>query len=234
VVRLATFNLKHGAPAHGTRGDPLRTAAACASLEADVLALQEVDSGVPRSGRADLPLVIAEACGMEVVFAQTMPLRGGRYGNALLVRGDLGDVEVLPLRGGRRFWVKEEPRNAIVATAEVNGLALSVAATHLAVQRSASRRQLTQVAETLLRRPRPRALLGDLNRTPSEVRSTPGVDGLVFAEGPPSFPALKPVLRIDHVGVEGIAIRAVEVRRLSVSDHLALIVEVEPLGRGEP
>jgi endonuclease/exonuclease/phosphatase family metal-dependent hydrolase len=228
VVRLATFNLKHGAPAHGTRGDPLKTAEACASLAADVLALQEVDVGVPRSAGADLPAAIAEACGMEVVFAETMPLRGGRYGNALLVRGEIDDVDILHLRGGRRFFVQREPRNAILATAHVDGAELRVAATHLAVQRSASRRQLAKVCGVLLANPRPVALLGDLNRTPAEVASTVGTDGLVFADGPASFPALKPVLRIDHIGVAGLEIRAVEVRRLAVSDHLALIVEVEP------
>ena len=119
-VRLATFNIRHGAPSRGYKGEPERVAAACASLAADVLALQEVDRGLARSGRADLAQVAADAAGMEVVFAQTMPLRGGQYGNALLVRGEIEDVEIVRLPGGYRFWVRREPRNAIVATARLS------------------------------------------------------------------------------------------------------------------
>ena len=60
-MRLATFNVLHGrAPADG-RVDLDRFAAAVVTLDADVLALQEVDRGQPRSGSADLTAVAAEA-----------------------------------------------------------------------------------------------------------------------------------------------------------------------------
>lgn len=226
-VRLATFNLKHGAPTKGYRGIPARVAAACATLRADVLALQEVDQGVPRSQHADLATLAAEAAGMNVVFAQTMPFRGGRYGNALLVRGDIEDVDILRLPPGYRFWVRREPRNAIMATARIGDRRLSVAATHLSTQRWASRTQLTQVIGAITRRPAPHVLMGDLNRTNAEVLTHPAVDSLVFADGPPTFPALKPVIRIDHIAVSGLEIRAVEAVRFPISDHLALVAEVD-------
>ncbi|MGH9245820.1 MAG: endonuclease/exonuclease/phosphatase family protein [Acidimicrobiales bacterium] len=226
-MRVATFNLKHGAPPHGYRGDPVRTAEACAALGADVLALQEVDRGVPRSAGADLASLVAQATGMEVVFAQTMPFRGGQYGNALLVRGEIDDVEIVPLQPGWRFWVRTEPRNAIVADVVVDGRRLAVAATHLSTQRSASRGQLAEVVDAIGHRPGPHVVLGDLNRTPSELDGHEATGRMVFADGPPTFPTLKPVLRIDHVAVNGLEIRAVETRRMAVSDHLALLAEVD-------
>jgi endonuclease/exonuclease/phosphatase family metal-dependent hydrolase len=229
-LRLATFNIRHGAPNKGYRGDPERLAAACASLAADVLALQEVDRGLNRSGRADLARVVAEAAGMRHLFAPTMDLRGGEYGNALLVRGDIDDVEIVRLPGGYRFWVRREPRNAIVATVRperAGGRALSVAATHLSTQRWASRGQLSEVVRVLTARAHPQVLLGDLNRTCAEIKDHPAVKRIGFVDGgEPTFPAVKPVLRIDHVAVNGLEVEAVAAVRLPVSDHLALVADV--------
>ncbi len=62
-MRIATFNILNGrAPADDTV-DPERFAAAVASLDADVLGLQEVDLAQPRSGHVDLTALAAEAMG---------------------------------------------------------------------------------------------------------------------------------------------------------------------------
>jgi endonuclease/exonuclease/phosphatase family metal-dependent hydrolase len=63
VVRIATLNLLHGlSPADG-RVDAARLRGAIASLDADVLCLQEVDRDQPRSGHLDLTAIAAEALG---------------------------------------------------------------------------------------------------------------------------------------------------------------------------
>ena len=54
TLRVATFNLKHGATAAGYIGNPALVAAACAELDADILALQEVDRHIWRSRFSDL------------------------------------------------------------------------------------------------------------------------------------------------------------------------------------
>ncbi|WP_165350410.1 endonuclease/exonuclease/phosphatase family protein [Xylanimonas protaetiae] len=61
-LRLATFNVQHGRMPDG-RVDPAFLAAAVASLDADVVALQEVDRGQVRSGGAHLARLVAEAMG---------------------------------------------------------------------------------------------------------------------------------------------------------------------------
>src|SRR5690242_5898910 len=102
-LRVVTFNIRHGAPKDSYRGLPDELVAACVSLDADVLALQEVDVGVPRSGRANLAKVAADACGMAYYFAKARKhAYQGQYGNALLVRGSIGDVEVVKLSGDHR------------------------------------------------------------------------------------------------------------------------------------
>lgn len=62
-MRLASFNVLNGRSlADGLVSTP-RLAAACASLDADVLALQEVDRHQARSGGADQTAAVAEAMG---------------------------------------------------------------------------------------------------------------------------------------------------------------------------
>lgn len=62
-MRLATYNILNGRSPHDGVVDPARFAAAVAALDADVLGLQEVDRDQPRTQRADLTAVAAEAMG---------------------------------------------------------------------------------------------------------------------------------------------------------------------------
>lgn len=238
-MRLATFNIKHGATAKGYRGDPEAVAEACADLRADVLALQEVDKGVPRSGSADLAAMAADAADMSVVFAPTMRLQGGQYGNALLVRGEIDAVEVVRLKGGRWlqgrrgggriFPLGREPRNAIVATALVGGRRLSVAVTHLATQPDVNRRQLPQAVAPLQDRPQPWVLMGDLNMTTDAVRSEPLLRSMDLLPAPVTFPSWRPRKTVDHIATKGLVVgdgRMRVVRSPRVSDHLALVADV--------
>jgi endonuclease/exonuclease/phosphatase family metal-dependent hydrolase len=74
--------------------------AALASFDADIVALQEVDSRTRRSGRVDQPQAIATALGMDVAFAEHRSFDGGRIGVALRSRHPLTHVERIALPGG--------------------------------------------------------------------------------------------------------------------------------------
>ncbi|ONH33828.1 endonuclease/exonuclease/phosphatase family protein [Pseudofrankia asymbiotica] len=63
-MRLGTFNVMHGRSPTDGGVDLARFRAAVASLDCDVLALQELDVGQPRSGGADLCAVAADALGV--------------------------------------------------------------------------------------------------------------------------------------------------------------------------
>ena len=221
VLRVATYNVQHGRRPDGAVDVP-GLAAACASLGADVLALQEVDVRSPRSGDVDEAAAVAEATGMAEVFGESLRWAdGGLYGNALFVRGELRDVEV------RHHEVRPgaEPRTAILATADVDGFGpVSVAATHLGLQGEA-RDQLPSLVAALCRRPGPHVLLGDMNLVLDEVR--PLVEPrLVPVASAPTFPAHRPRRQLDHVAVSTLAVESVDVVELPVSDHRALVVEL--------
>ena len=63
TLRIATFNILNGRTPQESSVDEARYADAIASLDADVLALQEVDRDQPRSGGADLTAIAADAMG---------------------------------------------------------------------------------------------------------------------------------------------------------------------------
>jgi endonuclease/exonuclease/phosphatase family metal-dependent hydrolase len=235
-LRVATFNIRHAAPKDSYGGLPDKLAESCAALNADVLALQEVDVGIPRSQHADLAKVAADACGMAYYFAKARKHNyRGKYGNALLVRGVIADVEVVRLRGDRRHKLKigpvvlkpfREPRNAIIADVIVGRRKLSVATGHFAVEPAARHAQLSRAAERLMTRPSPRIMLGDFNVGWRQAAAWLHPYGLELAEA--LLPTADPALRtgIDHVAVTGLAVQRVETRWLPISDHPAKIVEL--------
>ena len=61
MVRLATFNLLHGRSPQDGLVDGDRLTAAVTALNADILALQEVDRDQSRSGHLDLTAIAARA-----------------------------------------------------------------------------------------------------------------------------------------------------------------------------
>jgi endonuclease/exonuclease/phosphatase family metal-dependent hydrolase len=217
-LRLVSFNIKRGRrPADDVIDLPL-LAACCAELEADVLALQEVVVGT----ELDSVAAVAEACGLTGVFGPAITLRSGdgAYGNALLVRGRIEDVEHVP------FPQDTEPRAGLVATAAVGDTRWSIATAHLGL-RGQALDELPELVARLVARPGPHALLGDLNLELAQVTSLVATAGLELAGGPPTFSTRRPRRRIDHVALGGSRVERVEVRVMPVSDHRALIVDVE-------
>lgn len=63
VIRVGTFNLASGRDSSGQSVDAAGLRAALASVDADVLAVQEVDVGQPRSHLVDQPAEVAAALG---------------------------------------------------------------------------------------------------------------------------------------------------------------------------
>jgi endonuclease/exonuclease/phosphatase family metal-dependent hydrolase len=223
TLRIVTFNIQHGRADDGVV-DPARLARAVAALEPDVLALQEVDVRLRRSGRVDEAQLAADAAGLSGMFGRARRVGWrGQYGNALLARDGLAQVEVLrmprPAAGERR--------SAVLARARVGSLEVSVAATHLAVEANEARRQLDLLLDALGRRPLPRLLLGDLNLTSDLVAPAVEAAGMTLVRGPATFPADAPRIRIDHVAVAGLDVVSVAVPESDVSDHRPLVVEVE-------
>jgi endonuclease/exonuclease/phosphatase family metal-dependent hydrolase len=226
LVRVVSFNILHGQRGDGSgQVDHDLLGRSASSLAPDLLALQEVDVGVPRSGRVDQAALVAEATGLHHAFGKAARVGGiGKYGNALLARKPLHDVEARSLPKAHR---NHEPRAMVLA--EVDGV--TVAATHLSIHRPEVHDQLDAVVAALVERAagRPCLLVGDLNLLPEEVAPVVEAAGLQLAPtDQPTFPNPQPRIRIDHVAAGGgITFRSVDVVPTPSSDHRALVVEVD-------
>ena len=223
-MRIVTFNAHHGLTSEGVV-DTAALARYCAGLDADLLALQEIDVRARRSGGADQVAAVADATGMRPYFgpARRMGIRG-RYGNALFVRGLIGNAETRHLpRTGRH-----EARSVIVAEVTVGDRPLTVAATHLSVHPGEAVPQLEAVLAALRTCPVPRIALGDLNLRPEQVQPALAYRAFALAHtAAPTFPSSGPNLRIDHFLSEGLDVVSVDVLDAApVSDHRALTVTV--------
>ncbi|HAW94738.1 MAG TPA: metallophosphoesterase, partial [Phycisphaerales bacterium] len=83
VIRAATYNIKHGRGMDGAI-DLERTADVLRALNADIIALQEVDDRARRSGGVDQASWLAERLDMHSAYGSFMAFQGGRYGLAIL------------------------------------------------------------------------------------------------------------------------------------------------------
>jgi len=89
---LASFNILHGRALDGSPASVDDLVAACTSLHADVLCLQEVDRGQARSGGVDQTSAVAEAMG--AVAWRFQPALIGAPGGDWRVADDDDDREV--------------------------------------------------------------------------------------------------------------------------------------------
>jgi endonuclease/exonuclease/phosphatase family metal-dependent hydrolase len=87
ALRVATWNIRAALSASLEE-----IAAELEAMEADVVALQEVDVRVRRTGLRDQPVVLAAALGFHHAFAASIKWDGGDYGLAVLSRWPLVDV----------------------------------------------------------------------------------------------------------------------------------------------
>jgi endonuclease/exonuclease/phosphatase family metal-dependent hydrolase len=250
-LRVATWNVRtcRTRDADPDRVDLERTAAMLRSIDADLVALQEIDRQQERSGGVDQARALGELLGMDWWFCPALlgpatdpagwrgadPARdpgGPAYGVALLSRLPVDSVArvALPDPQGRG-----EPRAALIARARVDGRPLSLAATHLHFVQRDGVRQLRWLQRRLEREAAPRLLLGDLNLWLAVVRLvsrhgwTPLARGHTFPNLPPDRVASS--VQIDHVLASGAGRRlralASRVAAGPISDHRALVVDLE-------
>lgn len=230
-MRIATFNCRHGA--HDGTGyrsqvaDSAGLRAAAVELDADVLALQEIDRGVARSWWRDQPGLVASAMGTH--GSRFAPARRvlltGHDGVALVVRGTVVSSRTLRLPG------RGAPRVAIVSRVDVGGLEVTVVATHLQNRirggPSEAPAQLDALFDQLDRWPEPWLLAGDLNLRPDVVVPALAAAGLTPLRAGHTYPAGAPRIEIDWLAVRGLeSIGGARTVQLPVGDHRALVAEV--------
>ncbi|MFL6027828.1 MAG: endonuclease/exonuclease/phosphatase family protein [Friedmanniella sp.] len=253
-MRLATFNILHGRSLEDGVVDLDRLAEAVRRLDPDILALQEVDRDQPRSHLADLTAVAAEAMGaVNQRFAAALSGTPGTtwsaaseddvpgtaaYGIALLSRYPVRSWQVahlprIPFRfplylrqPGKVIVVHEEPRAVLTGHFDTPTGPLVVVNTHLSYVPGWAQLQLRQIRRSLSGVDDPLVLMGDLNMT---GRLPARVTGYRPLADHPTFPLEQPTRQLDHILARGVVgrVRRSESPRLPLSDHRALVVELD-------
>ncbi|ANI39048.1 endonuclease/exonuclease/phosphatase family protein [Mycolicibacterium vaccae] len=252
-MKLVTFNILHGrTPGDGVDLD--RFTECVAGLDADILALQEVDSIQARSGHADLTALAAEAMGAQshrfvAAIAGTpgatwMAATGeeqpgtAAYGVALLSRYPALSWQVVRLpRIPFRFpmylnaprqvqIIHEEPRAAVIGQFDTPLGNLTVVNTHLSFVPGWNRVQLRRLTRDVRGLPWPRIVTGDLNMSERAASRWTGLRQLASA---PTFPADRPIRQLDHVLTDdpGLTAAACETPQVPLSDHRPLVVRLQ-------
>ena len=253
-MRLASFNILHGRTFDGSPTSTERLVEACACLEADVLALQEVDRGQPRSGGVDQTEAVSRGTGaMAWRFEPALigepggrwraaeqgdgDAAAGGYGVGLVSRWPVRAWHVLRLTAARvrspvfvparRSFIllADEPRVVLAAELDGRRRPLVVATTHLSFVPGWNAAQLRRATRWLAALGGPCVLLGDMNLPGSLPRWASGWQPLGRVR---TFPADRPSMQVDHALGHGPlpAVTAVGAPRLALSDHRALVVDL--------
>ena len=200
----------------------------------DLVGLQEVDRGVKRTEGKDEIAELAAMTRMEYAFAPNLDYQGGKYGVAILSRFPIKNTE------HRMFDNKREAerRGMLRVEVEVGGKKLNFVTTHLDYQFEDGRLfETEQMLKFLEDVKGPLIVVADLNDVPAgsayQLMRTKFDDAWVASRAAGdgfSYPADKPVKRIDHIFYRsGASTRAKKswVIQTLASDHIPVMAEIE-------
>ena len=224
-IVVATYNV-HRCIGRDGRFDPERTLAVLRELDADAVALQELQW--QPTDAIHLLQEFALKLGYAALAGPTLLRTDGHYGNAVLTRLPVLGTDSVDLSVPGR-----EPRGALLALLETSAGPLHLIATHLGLRPYERRLQMRQLLALRRGHASATVLLGDINEwflwgrplrwLHTRFGRTPA---------PLSFPARRPLLALDRIWVEPrsmlreLRAHASPLARVA-SDHLPLRAALE-------
>lgn len=233
TLRVMTYNI-HVGVGMDKKLDLQRIADVINAARPDLVGLQEVDRGVKRTEGKDEIVELAAMTRMEYAFAPNLDFQGGKYGVAILSRLPIRNTEHRMFENRR----EAERRGMLRVEVMVEGKTLNFVTTHLDYQFEDGRLfETEQMLKFLEVVKGPMIVVADLNDIPSgsayKLMRTQFDDawaGSRAAGDGFSYPADKPLKRIDHIFYRsGEQIRAKRswVIETLASDHIPVVAELE-------
>ncbi|MGR5066283.1 endonuclease/exonuclease/phosphatase family protein [Photobacterium sp. DNB22_13_2] len=237
-LRIATFNMAASRVSSLTE-----IAKAIKALEADVIAIQEVDVLTHRGGNVDQPQKLAELTGLNIEFGRAIDFDGGQYGLAIASKYPILKTDIIELPSGNR-----EQRIAFEAHIDVPGFEapITVYNTHLDTKENPSMRveQVRALNDTAIDTRGIKILMGDMNDVPESITyqelsrywNNLNDEKVDFR----SWPASNPEIQVDYVmtskaqrwKIEEIVVPQSNTKYANfnwpaVTDHLPIIIDMK-------
>lgn len=225
-MRLATWNIHRCIGRDGVMSRE-RCAAVLQEIDADIVALQEVES---RPGHAlDALAYLAQETGTRAIAGAALMSADTHYGNAVLTRLPVSEVRRHDLSVPGR-----EPRTALDIDFDLDGGRLQLVATHLGLRPAERREQVSRLLPLLNTGDRDFVVLaGDLNEWVLWGRPLRRLHG-IFPDTPHrrTWPARLPLFALDRIWMSPRqALRCMDTHRSKLartaSDHLPLVADMQ-------
>lgn len=241
VLRIASYNIHRCIGCDGQH-NPQRVAGVLQSLDADIIALQEV--GFETDKEHNVLQFLGRSIDAQVIEGITLLDERGHYGNAILSRLPIDTIKLHDISVNHR-----EPRGVIELQLTINGQQIQLLATHLGL-RPAERRSQVDYLLALLRDSHAdiQILMGDLNqwwcgsgsRRRLQQYFSSADNRQRQCPAPRTFPARWPLFSLDRILLrparlcdklqhgEKALIKQNMVKQLArcASDHLPLLAEL--------
>ena len=231
-LRVMTYNIR--AADYGLN----RIIATLRKGRADIIALQEVDKLVRRTGRVDQPKKIAQSLGMNYVFRKHFAYQGGEFGLALISRYKIDNIERIRVRRSNLVLLKArvhtpERTVGVIVVHFHPSSPLDEAITKK--ENSAARlREANRAFEIATTYDTPFLIMGDFNANPGspayglfadKFQDCSRVSGGLWDK---TWPAKFPITRIDYIWVSR-HFRVLSCRTLKsrASYHLPVLAEIQ-------
>ena len=226
-MKIATYNI-HSSVGTDGRHDPARIARTVCEIAPDLIGLQEVDAGYWVAGGEETIGCLEIDTGLTMFFGPTLTRRDTSFGNALLSRLPLEELERIDLSVPGC-----EPRGALVAGLTHAEKRIRVVVTHFGLKRRERKKQTRGLLEILKDDDSDLTLLlGDFNEWSLIGPTKRKLNRLMGkAASRPTYPSKIPFLKLDriwcrpHAALTDVSPHTTETAR-AASDHLPLVAEI--------
>ena len=201
-MRLMSYNIRNLRGMDDMR-DLQRVARVINEANADVVALQEVDSVTGRSGQTDVLALLAAETQMHPVYAAAIDYSGGKYGIGILSKEEPMQIHRYALPG------REEARTLLVAEFKD----YVCCCTHLSLVEDDRMLSFPIIQEALSLFKKPVFIAGDWNATPESDFIKRMDDKFIFMTDTTrfTFPADTPNCTLDYIALgKNVPVRIIE------------------------
>ena len=241
-LRLGTFNILHGRDYmyYLNTGEEVinlsKISEAICEMKLDICGLNEVRNQENLEGLCNQAKVIAENLGYYYVFGKAINNRGGEYGNALISKYPIEDVQFIPisvpreLRVGKNYY---EDRVIIAAKISIDGRIITILVTHFGLNDDEKEEAIKAIKEYESKCTDPIVCMGDFNIRPdsdhyAELKDVFNDTAEFLIGNSKTYPCPCPKYKIDYIFCnDKCDVTRAFVPEFNISDHRPYVTDIE-------